>query len=183
MVSRNLLKLGQLEDGIALREEENTFIESNEFIKPLKVADPVDDGDAVNKGWVEERVKFARYKWTYPHKFVGIINFPTEVFNSNLTTSRANNNERLYVEEGYYNVNVTFNFLRGFGMTSVGIFMNGSTQAHRIASNFTAPGEYLGCSTNTGVIYIDGSDYISVGVDSNQDVEDLVVEISFEKIR
>lgn len=55
MISRNPLKLGQIEDGIALREENNTFTENNEFVKPVKVADGVDDTDAVNKGWVNNQ--------------------------------------------------------------------------------------------------------------------------------
>ena len=56
MKSRNPLKLGQIEDGIALREEENIFTEDNEFVKPLKVADPTLDVHAVNRGWVEDEI-------------------------------------------------------------------------------------------------------------------------------
>ena len=175
MKSKYPLKSGQLTDKIALREEDNTFTEDNEFIKPLKVANPVDVGDAVNKGWVEDRVKFARYRWTNPVKFDGIINFPTEVFNSNLHTEITNNNERIYVEEGYYNVNVTLEFNQN-GYSQVEIYMN----AIRIASN--GGGNDVGTTANTGVIYIGENDYISVGVGSSQNVVDLVVDISFEKI-
>lgn len=133
-----------------------------------------DNGDV---GYMNNnRASFARYRWTNPVKFVGIINFPTEVFNYNLDTERTNNNERIYVEEGYYNVNVTLDFEQN-GSNYIEIYMN----AIRIASN--TGGTDVGTTVSTGVIYIGENDYISVLVSTGQNTENLIAEISFEKIK
>lgn len=134
-----------------------------------------DNGDV---GYMNSnRPSFARYRWTNPVKFEGIVNFPTEIFNYNLDTQRTNNNERIYVEEGYYNVNVTLEFEQA-GQSNVEIHMN----AIRIASNEGSISS-TGTAVATGVIYIGANDYISVLVSTSQNTENLITEISFEKIK
>lgn len=93
MKSKYPLKSGQLTDRIALREEDNTFTEDNEFVKPLVVADPILGVHAVNKDWVNSQ---------------GFIKSSTEnksfasLFFETTGTGLANGEDLPLVEEKYY---------------------------------------------------------------------------------
>ena len=183
--SQGFLKSNALNNYYTKTESLNQFVglsgvqsiaDTKTFLASPVVPSPTLDAHAVNKGYVDDRVKFARYRWTNPDKFHGIINFPTEIFNYNLDTQRTNNNERIYVEEGYYNVNVTLNFEQN-GQNFIEIYQN----ANRIASN--AGRTDVGTTVSTGVIFIGANDYISVLVSTSENTENLITEISFEKIK
>ena len=182
LVSKLGEKINSLFTWKAGRDEENTFTEDNEFVKPLKVADPVDDAHAVNKGWVEDRVKFAILTMnSITGAYNGFAEFNDITYND-LDINLIDNDSSIEIQEdGYYEVNVSI--LTNFGPkenTIIDLMLNGTTHAFRITSD-GSPSKVGGVTLNTGVIQLNEGDYLKINLTTKYTISGL--RVSIKKIK
>lgn len=94
------------------RDENNTFTEDNEFVKPVKVADGVATTDAVSLGQLDSRIRIANYYNSVgstsgaPNDFIEFPNI-AEISMSEVT-KQSNDYEFLINKGGFYEITLSF---------------------------------------------------------------------------